>query len=87
MSNQERNVPMWRTEGLTKVFPAVKALDALSFEIYSGQVHGLLGENGSGKSTLVKCLSGVYQPDGGSIFKNGVQIHLPTPESARKAGV
>lgn len=79
--------PMWRIENLTKIFPGVRALDDLTMEILPGQVHGLLGENGSGKSTLVKCLSGVYQPNGGRIFKNDVEIQLPTPEHARRAGV
>jgi ribose transport system ATP-binding protein len=80
-------VPMWQTRELTKVFPGVRALDRLSIDILPGEVHGLLGENGSGKSTLVKCLSGVYQPDAGSIFHLGSEAHLPNPESARKAGV
>ena len=79
--------PMWRIENLTKIFPGVRALDDLTMDILPGQVHGLLGENGSGKSTLVKCLSGVYQPNGGRIYKNDVEIQLPTPEHARRAGV
>ena len=79
--------PMWRVENLTKVFPGVRALDDVSINIHAGQIHGLLGENGSGKSTLVKCLSGVFQPNGGKIFRRGVELELPTPEHARKAGV
>ena len=83
----EPTVPMWRTDNLTKIFPGVRALDGVSIDIHAGQVHGLLGENGSGKSTLVKCLSGVYPPNGGRIFRRGEEISLPTPEHARKAGV
>jgi len=86
-TGKDAAMPMWRVENLTKSFPGVRALDNLSLDIMPGQVHGLLGENGSGKSTLVKCLSGVYQPNGGRIYKDGLEIHLPTPEHARKAGV
>jgi len=86
-AKSDRVVPMWQTRELTKTFPGVRALDDLSIDILPGQVHGLLGENGSGKSTLVKCLSGVYQPDNGSILHHGSEIHLSNPDVARKAGV
>lgn len=86
-AKSDRVVPMWQTRELTKIFPGVRALDKLSVEIMPGEVHGLLGENGSGKSTLVKCLSGVYQPEEGTILHRGSEVHLPNPEAARKAGV
>jgi ribose transport system ATP-binding protein len=55
-------------ENVSKAFPGVQALDRVGFEVAAGEVHALLGENGAGKSTLIKIVSGVYQPDGGSML-------------------
>ena len=65
--------------GLTKVFGGNRALDAVEFEVASGEIHGLLGQNGSGKSTLIKILSGYFAPDAGSISIDGQPIPLPMP--------
>ena len=63
-----------KMEGVTKVFPGVRALDNISFEIKAGEVHVLMGENGAGKSTLMKILSGVYQPTSGKITVKGKEF-------------
>ena len=54
-------------EGISKLFPGVKALDNVSLRVRPGTVHALMGENGAGNSTLMKCLIGIYRPDKGSI--------------------
>src|SRR3989337_2934545 len=59
--------PVLSVRGLTKRFPGVLANDSISFDVFPGDVHALLGENGAGKSTLVKCLYGYYQRDAGEI--------------------
>ncbi|MCP4795375.1 MAG: ATP-binding cassette domain-containing protein, partial [Phycisphaeraceae bacterium] len=56
---------------ITKQFPAVRALDGVSLEIGSGEVHGVIGENGAGKSTLMKILAGIQPPDAGSLTLEG----------------
>ena len=59
--------------GITKQFPATKALDDVNFAVKRGSIHALVGENGAGKSTLMKVLSGLW-PYGtytGDIVYNG----------------
>lgn len=76
--------PLLSVRGLTKHFPGVLANDAISLEVFPGEVHALLGENGAGKSTLVKCIYGYYQRDAGEILVDGVPVGLRTPEEARR---
>lgn len=66
-------------EGIDKSFPGVRALNQCHFDVNRGEVHALVGENGAGKSTLMKILAGIYQRDGGKIFKDrdtAIVIHL-----------
>ena len=53
---------------------AVQALDDLSFQVRLGEIFGLVGESGSGKSTVARCVMNLYQPTGGEIWFNGVDI-------------
>lgn len=76
-----------RATGLCKSFPGVKALDNVSFELKTGEVHVLVGENGAGKSTLVKILTGVYEKDAGLIEIEGEQIEIRSPAHASRLGV
>ncbi|MDF3002506.1 MAG: hypothetical protein K0Q48_2625 [Bacillota bacterium] len=56
---------------ITKVFPGVVALDSVDISFELGEIHCVIGENGAGKSTLIKCLTGVYEPEAGSIRIHG----------------
>ncbi|MCR2792163.1 sugar ABC transporter ATP-binding protein [Microbacterium sp. zg.Y625] len=68
-------------------FPGVRALDAVSFRMFPGEVHSLMGENGAGKSTLIKALTGVYQVDSGVIRLGGEEVLFHTTAQAQAAGI
>jgi ribose transport system ATP-binding protein len=70
-----------------KSFPGVQALDHVKFELRSGEVHALVGENGAGKSTLMKILSGVQQPDSGTLTYKGQVVHFSNINDAQKKGI
>ncbi len=79
--------PLLEVRDIEKTFPGVRALSGVSFEVRAGEVHALLGENGAGKSTLIKIISGVYEPDRGSILIGGRETRFASPEDAKRAGV
>lgn len=68
-------------------FPGVKALDGVSFRMYPGEVHSLMGENGAGKSTLIKALTGVYAIDAGDVQFEGRPLRVSSPAQAQAAGI
>jgi rhamnose transport system ATP-binding protein len=72
---------------VSKSFPGVRALDDVSFDVWPGEVHALLGENGAGKSTLIKIVSGVYPPDSGEIRINGRKVNFAHPREAQTHGI
>ncbi|HKL59088.1 MAG TPA: sugar ABC transporter ATP-binding protein [Sphaerochaeta sp.] len=76
-----------RLANISKSFVGVKALQDVHLDLKKGEVHALLGENGAGKSTLMKVLSGVYQPDCGTIEMNGKPVHFSNPQMAKDAGI
>lgn len=71
---------------LTRHYGAQKAVDALSFEVRSGQVVGLLGPNGAGKSTTMKMLTSYLKPDGGSALVGGKDVEKESLEVRRLLG-
>jgi len=66
--------PLLAVDGLIKRFGGFRALDGLSFGVRSGEILGLVGPNGSGKTTCINVISGLYRPDGGTIFFAGRPI-------------
>jgi len=76
-----------KIRNLTKKFSGVMVVNDVSFDLFKGEIHGLLGENGAGKSTLLKMLDGSYSHDEGEIFLNGQKIELDSPREAIKKGI
>jgi len=73
--------------GITKVFPGVRANDNVSFDLKRGEIHALVGENGAGKTTLMKILYGLYKPDSGSISIKDNPIIIENPKHAIQNGI
>lgn len=72
---------------IDKIFPGVKALSDVSFDLKTGEIHALVGENGAGKSTLMKVLGGIYPPDAGEIYFDGKPTKFATAKESIDAGI
>ena len=74
-------------KNISKSFSGVEVLHEVSFTLRPGEVHALLGENGAGKSTLVKIMTGVHQPDGGTIYLNNEQARFGDARESLQTGI
>jgi simple sugar transport system ATP-binding protein len=72
---------------ITKRFGSVLANDRISLDLWPGEVHAVLGENGAGKTTLMNVLSGMYQPDSGTIRIAGQETRIASPADALQRGI
>ena len=80
-------LPAVSMRGIVKRFPGVLANDHVDFEAAEGEVHALLGENGAGKTTLSNVLTGLLQPDAGTIQLYGRPAAFGSPRDALDAGI
>ena len=76
-----------RTEGLTKRYGGVHALEGADFNLRDGEHVAIVGDNGAGKSTFVRQITGVEQPSEGKIFFNGAEVAFKSPIEARDIGI
>ena len=76
-----------KTEGLTKHYGGVHALENANFELRMGEHVAIMGDNGAGKSTFVRQITGVEQPTRGKIVFNGTEMSFRGPLDAREAGI
>ncbi len=72
---------------ITKEFPGIIANDDITLQLRRGEIHALLGENGAGKSTLMSVLFGLYQPEAGTIKKDGQEVKINSPNDATALGI
>src|ERR1700683_4967078 len=79
--------PLLRAVGISKLYGTFLANDCINLDLFSAEIHALLGENGARKSTLVKVMYGLIQPSAGDLFWMGQKIVLAGPSEARALGV
>lgn len=78
---------LMEVRNISKSFSGVQALKDVEFQIYSGEVHALVGENGAGKSTLMNILSGVYQQTGGTMIWQGKEVSFQNTREPKSLGI
>jgi D-xylose transport system ATP-binding protein len=81
------DAPALTIRGAAKRFGSVTALDGVDLDVQHSEVLALLGDNGAGKSTLIKCISGAYRLDSGTIEMNGEAVTIHSPAQARALGI
>lgn len=74
-------------EAVSRSFGAIRAVDAVSFELRPGEIHALCGHNGAGKSTVVKMITGLVQPDQGRVLVDGEPATIRSPQEAQHRGI
>jgi D-xylose transport system ATP-binding protein len=79
--------PLLELRGIDKSFGPVQVLHDCGLSVYPGEVTALVGDNGAGKSTLVKCVSGIYSIDSGTVTFDGNQVAIHTPRDASALGI
>src|SRR2546430_15272118 len=80
-------MPLVRTEGLTKAFGALTAVNAVTLEVQEGALHSVIGPNGAGKTTFFNLLSGQLAPTSGRIVFDGRDIAGTPPHGVARLGI
>jgi branched-chain amino acid transport system ATP-binding protein len=79
--------PILRTDGLTKRFGGLTAVDNLSFNLAGSRLHAIIGPNGAGKTTFFNVISGLLKPDSGNVFFKGQDITGLAPHQISRLGI
>ena len=72
---------------VVKTFGGVRALNGVHFQLKKGEIHALMGENGAGKSTFIKVITGVHQPDSGTMLLEGERMTFRNTSDSAKMGI
>ncbi|MEI6723174.1 MAG: S46 family peptidase, partial [Betaproteobacteria bacterium] len=86
-SSPSARAPLLQAIGISKRYGSFLANDSIDLDLYTGEIHALLGENGAGKSTLVKTMYGLIQPSAGELHFLGEKLELTGPSDARAKGI
>ncbi len=78
---------MLRLRDISVRFGGIVALDGVSLDLNRGEILGLIGPNGAGKTTLFNCVSGVINPEQGSMFFEGRSLRFAPPHERARMGV
>ncbi|RZF28599.1 sugar ABC transporter ATP-binding protein [Paraburkholderia sp. UYCP14C] len=84
---EEAKQPFFQMSGVSKSYGGAVALDHAELTVRRARIHAILGENGAGKSTLLKVMSGVVQPDEGTMHFDGREVSFASPAEANAAGI
>jgi ABC-type sugar transport system ATPase subunit len=79
--------PLLRLRDIDKNFGPVQALVDVDLDIPAGMVTALVGDNGAGKTVLIKCIAGIWEPDGGQIHWDGNPVQIRNPRDAAALGI
>ncbi|MBT4268548.1 MAG: sugar ABC transporter ATP-binding protein [Deltaproteobacteria bacterium] len=71
----------------TKTYQGSNAIENIDFDLFKGEIHGLVGENGAGKSTLCKALAGAIKLSSGNIWVSNRRVTFESPRQALKHGI
>ena len=77
----------FETQGLTKSFGGIQALNDVSLTIGGNEIVGIIGPNGAGKTTFVNTISGFHTPSKGKLILNGEDITNLKPDAVTKRGI
>jgi branched-chain amino acid transport system ATP-binding protein len=79
--------PVLQIRSVHKAFGGVQALMDLSFEVFEGEIFGVIGPNGSGKTTLINCITGFVKMDSGTVLYRNRDITGRAPHKIANLGV
>ena len=79
--------PILELRNVSKSFAMTAALSGMTWQVYPGEVHAVVGENGAGKSTLIKIITGVHQPDAGEMLVDGKPVVIRNTQAAQQLGI
>ena len=84
---QNEQIKVVELKNITKTFGSIIANKNVNLDLYKGEILSILGENGSGKTTAMNIISGIYAPEEGSIYINGEEVVIKSPQDSLKLGV